>query len=82
LNIRWPKKISLFHNFESEIGIQVLNGNDMGRIVYSSNARINILNDIGDEIRTNLAKIIMLNSNISLIIDELSMPSKILWHVC
>jgi hypothetical protein len=50
----------------------------MGCILHSTNAYINIMNHIGQEMRKkNLFKeIIKSNSNISLIIDESTMLSK------
>jgi hypothetical protein len=49
----------------------------MGRILHSTNACINIVNHIGDEIRNlKLKKIVDSNSKISLIIDEYTVLSK------
>jgi hypothetical protein len=42
-----------FHNVQSETDAQEINGVDMGRILYSTNACINILNHFDDEIRKN-----------------------------
>jgi hypothetical protein len=51
--------------------VQDLNGVDMGSIVHSANAYINIANHIGNEIKNILVtKIINSKSKISLIIDE------------
>jgi hypothetical protein len=43
-----------FSNFEMEIDLQELNGVDMGRIIHSTNAFINIINHIGKEIKNIL----------------------------
>ena len=65
------KENQSFHNFESEVDLQELNGLDMGRILHSTNACINIVNHIAEEMRKNLTKkIVSSNSKISLIIDE------------
>jgi len=65
------KENQSFHNFESEIDLQELNGLDMGRILHSTNACINIVNHIAEEMRKNLTKkIVSSNSKISLTIDE------------
>jgi hypothetical protein len=50
---------------------QEINGIDMGCNLHSTNNCSNILNHIGDEMRTNVAmESVMSNSEISLIIDE------------
>lgn len=65
------KENQSFHNFESEIDLQELNGVEMGRIFYSTNACINVVNHISCEMRKKLAKEIVRSENkISLIIDE------------
>ena len=65
------KENQSFHNFESEIDLQELNGLNMGRILHSTNACINIVNHIAEEMRKNLTKkIVSSNSKISLTIDE------------
>jgi len=65
------KENQSFHNFESEIDLQELNDLDMGRILHSTNACINIVNHTAKEMRKNLTKkIVSSNSKISLIIDE------------
>jgi ABC-type dipeptide/oligopeptide/nickel transport system ATPase component len=48
------KKNQSFNNFEDEINVQELNGEDMGRIFHSANACINIVNHIGNEMRNTL----------------------------
>jgi hypothetical protein len=69
------KKNQSFNNFEGEINVQELNGEDMGRILHSPNACI--VNHIGNEMRNTLVtKVINSRSKISLIIDE-SLTSKI-----
>jgi hypothetical protein len=51
--------------------LQELNGIDMGRILHSTNACINIVNHIGNEMRTTLIrKIINSKSKFSLILDK------------
>ena len=65
------KENQSFHNFESEIALQELNGIEMGRILHSTNACINVVNHISCEMRKKLAKEIVRSDNkISLIIDE------------
>jgi len=65
------KENQSFHNVESEVDLQELNGVDMGCILHSTNACINIVNHIGEEKIRNLTKeMIKLDSKISLIIDE------------
>jgi hypothetical protein len=65
------KKNQSFCNFETEIDLQELNGIDMGRILHSANACINIVNHIGNEMRTTLIRnIINSKSKFSLILDE------------
>lgn len=65
------KENQSFHNFESEIDLQELNGIEMGRILHSTNACINVVNHISCEMRKKLAKEIVRSDNkISLIIDE------------
>jgi hypothetical protein len=60
-----------FNNFEDEINVQELNGVDMGYILHSTNACINIVNHTGNEMRNTLVtKIINSKSKISLIIDD------------
>jgi hypothetical protein len=69
--MRWQKRISLNCNFETEIDLQEPNGIDMGRILHSTNACINIVNHIGNEMRTILIrKIIDSKGKFSLILDE------------
>jgi hypothetical protein len=66
-----------FNNFESETDLQKLDAIDMGRILHSTNACINIVNHIGQEVRKKLfKKILKSNSKISLIINESTMLSK------
>jgi hypothetical protein len=43
-----------FNNFEMEIDLQELNGIDMGQILYSTNAHINIINHISKEMKNIL----------------------------
>ncbi|KAJ8865554.1 hypothetical protein PR048_033074 [Dryococelus australis] len=50
------KKNQSFYNFEDEINLRELNGIDVGRILYSTNACINIVNHIGKETRKVLVK--------------------------
>ena len=60
-----------FHHFETEIDLQELNGVEMGRILHSTNACINIVNHTSEEMRKTVVKeIVQSNSKISLIIDE------------
>jgi hypothetical protein len=67
---KMAKENQSFHNFQSGIDIRELNGTDMGCIIRLSNACINILNHMGDEMRKNLTeKVIRSNSNISLIVS-------------
>ncbi|XP_065675613.1 E3 SUMO-protein ligase KIAA1586-like [Hydra vulgaris] len=48
-----------FNNFEMEIDLQEINGVEMGRILHSTNACINIVNHIGNEMRKKIiAKVI------------------------
>jgi hypothetical protein len=72
-----------FNNFEGEINVQELNGEDMGRILHSPNACINIVNHIGNEMRNTLVtKVINSRSKISLIIDESPMSKININCVC
>jgi hypothetical protein len=65
------KENQSFNMFESEINLQELNGIEMGHILHSTNACINIVNHICDEMRKNVFKEIVQSKNIiSLIIDE------------
>jgi hypothetical protein len=65
------KRNQSFNNFEMEIDLQELNGVDMGRILHSTNACINITDHISKEMKNILVrKIISLKSKMSLIIDE------------
>ncbi|KAK0048443.1 E3 SUMO-protein ligase [Biomphalaria pfeifferi] len=65
------KENQSFHNFESEIDLQELNGVEMGRILHSTNACINVVNHISCEMRKKLfQEIVRSNNKISLIIDE------------
>ncbi|XP_065662771.1 E3 SUMO-protein ligase KIAA1586-like [Hydra vulgaris] len=60
-----------FNNFEMEIDLQEINGVEMGRILHSTNACINIVNHIGNEMRKKInAEVIKSKSKISIIIDE------------
>jgi hypothetical protein len=69
LHIRW-QKLSVFVILK-QVDLQELNGIDMGRILHSTNACINIVNHIGNEMRTTLIrKIIDSKSKFSLILDE------------
>jgi hypothetical protein len=43
-----------FNNFESEIDLQEPNGIDVVRILHSTNACINIVNHIGQEMRKKI----------------------------
>jgi hypothetical protein len=64
------KKNQSFCNFETEIDLQKLNGIDMMRILHSTNACTNIVNHIGNEMRTTLIrKIIDSKSKFSLLLD-------------
>lgn len=72
------KENQSFHNFETEVDLQELNGVDMGRILHSTNACINIVNHISDEMKKNLVKdIVKSNRKISLIIDESTTVSNV-----
>jgi hypothetical protein len=65
------KSSQSFSNFEMEIDLQELNGVDMGRILNSTDACINIINHISKEMKNILVRnIISFKSKISLIIDE------------
>ena len=79
------KKNQSFHNFETEIDLQELNGVEMGRILHSTNACINIVNHVSDEMRKNMVKeIVQSKSKISLMIDEsttLSQKSTLIVYV-
>ncbi|KAJ8871537.1 hypothetical protein PR048_027860 [Dryococelus australis] len=69
----WP-----FYNFEDEINLQELNGIDMGRILHSTNACINIVNHSGKEMRKVLV------NKMSIIIDEstsVSQKSMLIVHI-
>jgi hypothetical protein len=84
-NYKVAKSNQSFNNFQMEIDLQELNGVDMGRILYSTNACINIINHISKEI-TNILfrKIISFKSKISLIIDEattLSQKSTLILYI-
>ncbi|XP_054834515.1 E3 SUMO-protein ligase KIAA1586-like isoform X2 [Eublepharis macularius] len=71
------KKNQSFNDFEAEIDLQELNGVDMGRILHSPSACINIINHIGSEMRATLIrKITDSPSKISLILDELTTVSQ------
>lgn len=71
------KKNQSFYNFEDEINLQEMNGLDMGRILHSTNACINIVNHIGTEMRKALvSKIIESKCKVALIIDEASTVSQ------
>ena len=60
-----------FNNFEMEIDLQEMNGIDMGRILHSTNACINIVNHISTEMRQKLVKeVVNSKSKMSLMIDE------------
>uniref|UniRef100_A0A8C5WBW7 Uncharacterized protein n=1 Tax=Leptobrachium leishanense TaxID=445787 RepID=A0A8C5WBW7_9ANUR len=60
-----------FSNFEDEIDLQELNGVDMGRILHSTNACINIVTHIAEEMRKTLISCILNSKNkISFVIDE------------
>jgi hypothetical protein len=48
------KENKSFHNFEPEIDVEELNGIDVDHILHLVNAYINILNQIGDEMRKDL----------------------------
>ncbi|KAJ8892355.1 hypothetical protein PR048_004935, partial [Dryococelus australis] len=70
-SLQGRKKNRSFYNFEDEINLQELNGTDMGRILHSTNACINIVNHIGKEMRKVLEKEILdSKSRMSIIIDE------------
>ena len=72
------KKNQAFNDFESEIDVQEMNGCDMGRILHSTNACINIVKHIGTEMKkTLIKKIIALDCKISLLIDESSTISQL-----
>ena len=49
-------KNHLFNNFEDDINLQEFNGLHVGRILYSTNAHINIVNCEGKEMRKWLVK--------------------------
>lgn len=71
------KENQSFHNFETEIDLQELNGINMGRILHSANACTNIITHISSEMRKSLVtKIITSMSKISIIIDESTTLSK------
>jgi hypothetical protein len=64
------RKNQSFNNFEDEIIVQELKGVDVGRILHSANACIDI-NHTGNEMRNTLVtKMINSKNKISLIIDE------------
>ncbi|XP_030046369.1 E3 SUMO-protein ligase KIAA1586-like [Microcaecilia unicolor] len=79
------KKNQCFNNFEAEIDVQELNGLDMGHILHSTNACINIVHHISSGMRKNLfQKIVNSKCKISLIIDEgttLSQKSTLIVYV-
>lgn len=65
------KENQSFNSFCSEIDLQELNGVNMGRILHSTNACINIVNHITQEMRKNLVnEVIRSKTKIALIIDE------------
>lgn len=65
------KKNQAFYDFEAEIDVQELNGINMGCILHSTNACINIVNHIAVEMKSTVIKnIIEWNNNIALLIDE------------
>ena len=60
-----------FNNFEMEIDLQEMNGIDMGCILHSTNACINIVNHISTDMRQKLVKeVVNSKSKMSLMIDE------------
>jgi hypothetical protein len=70
-----------FSNFEMDIDLQELNGVDMGRILHSKNACINIIKEMKNIL---VRKIISFKSKISLIIDEattLSQKSTLILYI-
>ena len=79
------KENQSFHNFESEIDLQELNRIEMGRILHSTNACINVVNHISCEMRKKLANEIVRSDNkISLIVDEsttLSQKSTVIVYI-
>ena len=50
------KKNQAFYDFEAEIDVQELNGINMGRILHSTNACINIVNHIAVEMKSTVIK--------------------------
>uniref|UniRef100_A0A8D2KSJ0 HAT C-terminal dimerisation domain-containing protein n=1 Tax=Varanus komodoensis TaxID=61221 RepID=A0A8D2KSJ0_VARKO len=71
------KENQSFHHFKTEIDLQELNGVEMGCILHSTNACINIVNHISEEMRKTVVKeIVQSNNKISLIIDESTTISK------
>lgn len=65
------KKNQAFYDFESEVDVQELNGINMGRILHSTNACINVLSHIAEEMRSKVIEtVIDSNSKIALLIDE------------
>lgn len=72
------KKNQAFYDFETEIDLQELNGIDMGHILHSTNACINIMKHIADEMkRTIVTNIIDKNLKVSLLVDESTTVSQI-----
>lgn len=72
------KKNQAFHDFESEVDVQELNGINMGRILHSTNACVNIVSHIAVEMRSRVMKhIVDIDSKISLLIDESTTISKL-----
>jgi hypothetical protein len=71
------KENQSFHSFEDEKDLQELNGIDMGRILYSTNACTIIVNNISTKMRKSSVKeIIKSKSKISIIMDESTTLSK------
>lgn len=71
------KENQSFNNFESEIDVQELNGLNMGRILHSKNACVNIINHISAEMKKHiLQQIITGDDKFAIIIDESTTLSK------
>lgn len=65
------KKNQAFNDFETEIDLQELNGIDMGHILHSTNACINIIKHISKEMKTAIvANIIEKDLKFALLVDE------------
>lgn len=71
------KQNQSFNSFESEIDLQELNGLNMGRILHSNNACVNIINHISAEMKKHIVQeVIKSDDKFALIIDESTTLSK------